>query len=185
MGKNKEALMPRKGTQIPILNILNIDQSLEFALSWEAEGNTHLEVLLRSSQALEAVAVLARETGLVVAAGTILQVSQLKEAVDAGAHLAVSPGFTIELAEAAAGIGVPLIPGVHTPSEIQFARENGLRLLKFFPASMGGVQYLKEIAPVFPDVEFIPSGGVGPQTFQQFLELENVRAVGGRWMLPK
>lgn len=185
MASHNEKLLPPQGAQIPLLDISTIDAAVEFAKDWQKAGHSHVEVLMRSDNALEAVRELVAQTELIVAAGTILSTDQLREAVNAGAHLAVSPGFTQALAEEAERLGLPLIPGVHTPSEIQSARSAGLRLLKFFPASLGGTQYLSVIGPVFPDIEFIPSGGVRKENFAEFLALPNVRAVGGRWMLPR
>lgn len=183
MFDSNDSRLPPKGAQIPLLGISSIDEALVFANQWQSAGNTHVEVLLRSENALEAIRTLVAKTDLRVAAGTILEPHQLDEAVAAGAHLAVSPGTTAGVLSRALELGIPLIPGVHSPSEVQFARSQGLRLLKFFPASLGGTQFLAEIAPVFPDVEFIPSGGVREDNFREFLSLSNVRAVGGRWML--
>ena len=183
MSENTNEKMPPKGAQIPLLDVTSVDEVLEFAKNWEANGKTHVEVLLRSDNALNAIATIRKETGLCVAAGTILDVGQLIDAAQAGAHLAISPGLLPKLVLKALDEGIPIIPGVHSPSEIQLARSMGLHLLKFFPASIGGVQFLREIEPVFPDIMFIPSGGVRKENYQEFLSLNNVRAVGGRWML--
>ena len=115
---------------------------------------------------------------------TVLNEAQAEEALAAGASFLVSPGLSPGLARWAEALGLPYLPGVATPTEVQEALALGLRLLKFFPAeAMGGVRTLKAYAPVFPGVRFVPTGGIGPETLEAYLALENVLACGGSWLL--
>ncbi|GAA6735009.1 bifunctional 4-hydroxy-2-oxoglutarate aldolase/2-dehydro-3-deoxy-phosphogluconate aldolase [Thermus oshimai] len=149
---------------------------LEAGFSW-------MEVTLRTPLALEAIRRL-RALGLEVGAGTVLNEAQAEEALAAGASFLVSPGLSPGLARWAEAQGLPYLPGVATPTEVQEALALGLRLLKFFPAeAMGGVRTLKAYAPVFPGVRFVPTGGIGPETLEAYLALENVLACGGSWLL--
>jgi 2-dehydro-3-deoxyphosphogluconate aldolase/(4S)-4-hydroxy-2-oxoglutarate aldolase len=123
--------------------------------------------------------------GGVVGAGTVLDAAQAQAAVEAGAKFLVSPGATPTLIDAAAALGVPLLPGVATASEAMAARERGLRLLKFFPAGpAGGPAYLKALASPLQDIRFCPTGGVGPENALDYLTLPNVICVGGSWVAP-
>jgi 2-dehydro-3-deoxyphosphogluconate aldolase/(4S)-4-hydroxy-2-oxoglutarate aldolase len=106
--------------------------------------------------------------------------------VDCGARFAVSPGFLPELAEAAAALELPFLPGVATATELMMAQAHGLETLKFFPAqAAGGVALLKALQAPFPEVAFCPTGGIGPDNAPAYLKLPNVAAVGGSWMVPK
>lgn len=146
-------------------------------------GFAWVEVTLRTPQALEALRRL-RALGLKVGAGTVLKVEQAEEALEAGALFLVSPGLDEGLVRWAEAQGVPYLPGVATPTEVQRALALGLTLLKFFPAeALGGVRVLQAYAPVFPGVRFVPTGGIGPENLQAYLALENVLACGGSWLL--
>ncbi|MEM9056981.1 MAG: bifunctional 4-hydroxy-2-oxoglutarate aldolase/2-dehydro-3-deoxy-phosphogluconate aldolase, partial [Pseudomonadota bacterium] len=108
---------------------------------------------------------------------------QLRAVADAGARFAVSPGFSTALVRAAASTGVPLLPGVLTPSELLAALDSGLDTLKFFPAEAGGgVPTLKALAGPFADVRFCPTGGIGLDNAADYLALDSVACVGGSWI---
>jgi 2-dehydro-3-deoxyphosphogluconate aldolase / (4S)-4-hydroxy-2-oxoglutarate aldolase len=98
----------------------------------------------------------------------------------------VSPGYTSRAGRACRDIGLPLLPGVATASEVMAAMADGLRFLKFFPATAaGGIPMLKALAGPFPDVAFCPTGGITPETAPQFLALPNVKVCGGSWLTPQ
>ncbi|WP_337845139.1 bifunctional 4-hydroxy-2-oxoglutarate aldolase/2-dehydro-3-deoxy-phosphogluconate aldolase [Thermus sp.] len=146
-------------------------------------GFSLMEVTLRTPLALEAIRRL-RVLDLEVGAGTVLNEAQAEEALAAGASFLVSPGLSLDLARWAEARGLPYLPGVATPTEVQEALSLGLSLLKFFPAeAMGGVRTLKAYAPIFPGVRFVPTGGIGPEGLEAYLALENVLACGGSWFL--
>jgi 2-dehydro-3-deoxyphosphogluconate aldolase/(4S)-4-hydroxy-2-oxoglutarate aldolase len=149
-------------------------------------GLTCIEVTFRTLAAAEAIAAItAKLPGTFVGAGTVRTVSQAETAIAAGAQFLVAPGLTPAVAATARARGIPLLPGVCTPTEIERAAGFGLRLLKFFPAeAAGGVAYLKALAGPFRDVLFVPTGGIGTGNLAAYLELPVVAACGGSWMAP-
>ncbi len=177
-------------TSVPVLPVLTVEraeQAVPLARALAAGGLTVLEVTLRSTAALEAIR---RIRGAVpeveVGAGTVTRPSDLAAVRDAGGAFAVSPGLTGELAVAAGGEGLPLLPGVMTPSEALAARERGFSLLKLFPAGpAGGIALLKALHGPLPDLAFCPTGGIGARTFRDYLALPNVVCVGGSWVAPR
>ena len=107
------------------------------------------------------------------------------QAIDAGAEFIVSPGVTDSLIDAAIASGVPILPGVITPSEVMKLLEKGITAMKFFPAeAAGGIPMLKSIGAPLPQVTFCPTGGVNPKNAPEYLALSNVSCVGGSWMAP-
>jgi 2-dehydro-3-deoxyphosphogluconate aldolase/(4S)-4-hydroxy-2-oxoglutarate aldolase len=122
----------------------------------------------------------------IVGVGTLTQPEEFAAARDAGAVFGVSPGLTQALIDAAISSGLPLLPGVMTPSEVMRAREAGFRQLKLFPAvPAGGVGMLNAIAGPLADITFCPTGGISEATAPQFLACKNVACVGGSWLTPK
>jgi 2-dehydro-3-deoxyphosphogluconate aldolase/(4S)-4-hydroxy-2-oxoglutarate aldolase len=116
----------------------------------------------------------------------LTQADEFAASRDAGAVFGVSPGLTPALIAAAKASGLPLLPGVMTPSEVMAAREQGFRQLKLFPAvPAGGIGMLNAIAGPLGDVTFCPTGGISIETAPQFLKLKNVACVGGSWLTPK
>jgi 2-dehydro-3-deoxyphosphogluconate aldolase/(4S)-4-hydroxy-2-oxoglutarate aldolase len=112
-------------------------------------------------------------------------VEQAQRVVAAGVRFVVSPGFDPEIVDWCLRQGVPVMPGVATPTEITAALKKGLRILKFFPAEqLGGVRMLKALADPFGGVNFVPTGGINPSNLAEYLSLPNVHACGGSWMVP-
>ena len=172
---------------IPVIVIDDLAHAVPMARALCEGGIRVLEVTLRTPPALDAVRAIAREVpDAIVGVGTVTSASQFAEAKDAGARFAVSPGFTAELAFAARGAGMPLLPGVMTPADVISALGHGFRQLKFFPAQQaGGIAMLKALGGPFPEVRFCPTGGISVETAPQFLALPNVVCVGGSWLTPK
>lgn len=113
----------------------------------------------------------------------MLTVEQVGKAVDAGAKFIVAPGFNPRVVDFCIGQGIPVVPGISSPTEIEFALERGLEVLKFFPAgAAGGLDYLKAIAAPYKGVQFIPTGGVDPANLKDYLSFDRVHAVGGTWI---
>jgi 2-dehydro-3-deoxyphosphogluconate aldolase/(4S)-4-hydroxy-2-oxoglutarate aldolase len=122
----------------------------------------------------------------IVGAGTIRSVADARAALDAGCRFGVSPGYRRDIGIACQDIGLPLLPGVATASEVMAANADGHGFLKFFPATAaGGIPMLKALAGPFADVVFCPTGGITPETAPQFLSLPNVRVCGGSWLTPQ
>ncbi len=142
------------------------------------------EVTLRTPRAAEVLTVMARDPRLVAGAGTVLTVAQVDAAIDAGATYIVTPGYSRDVVRAGQDRGIPVIPGVATPTEIQMALADGITLVKFFPAeAIGGTRALSAIAAPFPMLRFIPTGGITPGSLDSYLALPSVAAVGGSWMV--
>ncbi|GAA9628716.1 bifunctional 4-hydroxy-2-oxoglutarate aldolase/2-dehydro-3-deoxy-phosphogluconate aldolase [Helicobacter pylori] len=172
---------------IPVVVIENIKDAVPLAQSL-VEGGIHIiEVTLRSSCALEAIELIAKNVPKMrVGAGTILNPTQLEQAQNRGAEFLISPGLTIKLLEYAKKKDMPLIPGVSSSSEVMQALELGYNALKFFPAEYcGGVKLLNAFNGPFKEVKFCPTGGISADNMRSYLNLENVLCVGGSWLTPK
>ncbi|GAA6866024.1 bifunctional 4-hydroxy-2-oxoglutarate aldolase/2-dehydro-3-deoxy-phosphogluconate aldolase [Helicobacter pylori] len=172
---------------IPVVVIEDIKDAVPLAQSL-IEGGIHIiEVTLRSSCALEAIELVAKNVPKMhVGAGTILNPTQLEQAQNRGAEFLISPGLTIKLLEHAKKKDMPLIPGVSSSSEVMQALELGYSALKFFPAEYcGGVKLLNAFNGPFKGVKFCPTGGISADNMHSYLNLENVLCVGGSWLTPK
>ena len=172
---------------IPVLTVRDVEDGIAQARALVAGGLFAIEVTLRTSAALDAIAAIAKHVpGAHVGTGTIVEVHQIDEAVKAGARFLVSPGASPKLAAAAAAAPIPFLPGVATPSEAMALRDLGFRALKLFPAeAVGGAKLLASISAPLPDLMFCPTGGIDLARAPSYLALPNVLCVGGSWMLPK
>ncbi|MFG2677751.1 bifunctional 4-hydroxy-2-oxoglutarate aldolase/2-dehydro-3-deoxy-phosphogluconate aldolase [Streptomyces sp. NPDC048392] len=172
---------------VPVVVVDDLADAVPLARALVAGGLPAIEVTLRTPAALGAIRAIAGEVpGAVVGAGTVITPEQVGEVVAAGAGFLVSPGWTDVLLEAMRASGVPFLPGVSTASEVVALLERGVREMKFFPAeAAGGTAYLKALAAPLPQARFCPTGGIGPASAPEYLELPNVGCVGGSWMLPK
>jgi len=177
----------RAGPVIPVIVIEDEAHAVPLARALAAGGVRVLEVTLRTPAALAAVRAIVQEApDAMVGVGTITRPEQFAASRAAGARFGVSPGLTPLLIEAARTSGLPLLPGVMTPSEVIAARAAGFREMKLFPAQQaGGIEMLNALAGPFPDVTFCPTGGVTAETAPEFLALPNVGCVGGSWLTPK
>lgn len=177
----------RASPVIPVIAIDDIEHAVPLAKALVEGGIRVLEVTLRTAHGLPAIRAIAEQVpGAVVGVGTLTQPEEFAAARDAGAVFGVSPGLTPRLIEAAKSSGLPLLPGVMSPSEVMAAREAGFRQLKLFPAvPAGGVGMLNAIAGPLPDVMFCPTGGISQENAAQFLACGNVACVGGSWLAPK
>ncbi len=170
---------------IPVLVVGDAARAEGLATALVAGGLPVLEVTLRTPAALQVITEMAKVTGGHVGAGTVLTPDDAKRAQDAGASFAVAPGATERLGRACEEIGLPLLPGAVTASEVMRAMEMGFSMLKFFPAeAAGGAKSLKSLAGPLPQVSFCPTGGVSIQNAPDYLALPNVTCVGGSWIAP-
>ena len=176
----------RVGPVIPVIVIEEIAHAVPLAKALVAGGVRVLEVTLRTDVGLEAIRAIAREVDdAIVGVGTISRPEHFNQAIEAGARFGVSPGLTGDLIRAAQASGLPLLPGVMTPSDVIAARNAGFVALKLFPAQQaGGIGMLKAMGGPFPDVTFCPTGGVTAESASSFLALSNVGCVGGSWLTP-
>ncbi|MHA6523044.1 bifunctional 4-hydroxy-2-oxoglutarate aldolase/2-dehydro-3-deoxy-phosphogluconate aldolase [Tessaracoccus sp. G1721] len=170
---------------IPVVVINQAERAAALGEALVAGGIPIAEVTFRTEAAPEAIRRMSANPALLVGAGTVLSVAQVDQAVDAGARFIVSPGFSAAVVQRAQHHGLPVFPGAVTPSEIMAALDLGLTTLKFFPANIyGGAAALKALGAPFPQVRFIPTGGVSAANLETYLTLPNVAAVGGSWMVP-
>ncbi|GAA8356223.1 bifunctional 4-hydroxy-2-oxoglutarate aldolase/2-dehydro-3-deoxy-phosphogluconate aldolase [Helicobacter pylori] len=172
---------------VPVVVIEDLNDAVPLAQSLIEGGIPIIEVTLRSSCALEAIELIAKNVPKMrVGAGTILNSAQLEQAQNRGAEFLISPGLTIKLLEHAKKKDMPLIPGVSSSSEVMQALEWGYHALKFFPAEYcGGVKLLNAFNGPFKGVKFCPTGGISADNMRSYLNLENVLCVGGSWLTPK
>lgn len=171
---------------IPVIVLHDVAHAVPMARALVAGGVRMLEVTLRTPQALACMEAIARDVPeAVVGAGTVRTPADAQAAALAGAQFAVSPGYTHAVGQACRDVGLALLPGVATGSEIMMALDDGFTELKFFPAlQAGGAAMLKAWSGPFFDVQFCPTGGVTPQNAPELLTLPNVVCVGGSWLVP-
>jgi len=174
------------GPVIPVIVLERLGDAVPLARALVEGGVRVLEVTLRTPVALECIEAIASQVPeALVGAGTVRSPADARRARAAGACFAVSPGYTSEVAAACRDSGLPLLPGVATPSEVMQAQSEGHDFLKFFPATAaGGVPMLKALGGPFPDVRFCPTGGITARTAPDFLALANVPVCGGSWLTP-
>lgn len=174
------------GPVIPVIVIHRLEDAVPMAQALVEGGVKVLEVTLRTPVALQCMEAIARHVpGAILGAGTVRSMADAQAAKDAGCTFAVSPGYTSQIGQACRAIGLPLLPGTATGSEVMQANADRYFFLKFFPAMQaGGLAMLKALAGPFTDVVFCPTGGISLETAPQFLALDNVVVVGGSWLTP-
>ncbi len=175
------------GPVIPVIVIQRLADAVPLARALLAGGVKVLEITLRTPVALECMrAIAAAVPEAIVGAGTLRSVDDARVALAAGCRFGVSPGYGRDIGLACKQMGLPLLPGVATASEVMAANADGFSFLKFFPATAaGGIPMLKALAGPFADVVFCPTGGITPETAPQFLALPNVKVCGGSWLTPQ
>lgn len=170
---------------VPVVAIGRAQDGPRLGAALTDAGLPCAEITLRTAAAIEAIELMrAAQPELLVGAGTVLSVEQADRAIDAGAQFIVMPGFGAEVVARCIARGVPVYPGVVTPTEVMRALDAGVTDLKFFPAgTSGGLAHLKALAGPFPSVRFIPTGGIGLADLAAYLASPSVLAVGGSWMV--
>ena len=178
--------LANEGPVIPVVVIADAAHAVPMARALFEGGIRVVEVTLRTPAAIAAIAAIARAIPeVIVGAGTVRSDADARAALGAGARFAVSPGYSARVAAACRAIGLALLPGVATASEVMQAADDGFRFLKFFPASAaGGTAMLKAWSSVFADVSFCPTGGITAASAPDYLALANVKVVGGSWLTP-
>ncbi|APV37358.1 MULTISPECIES: bifunctional 4-hydroxy-2-oxoglutarate aldolase/2-dehydro-3-deoxy-phosphogluconate aldolase [Acinetobacter] len=175
------------GPVIPVLAFDSAEQGEHVSRALHAGGVKVLEITLRTAAGLAAIERASQlADDIVVGVGTITKPEHCAQAKKAGAQFGVSPGLTKDLHLAAQDAGLPLLPGVMTPSDLIQAIELGYDMVKFFPAQQaGGVAMLQAFYGPFPNLRFCPTGGITVETAPDFLKQPNVVCVGGSWLTPK
>ena len=170
---------------VPVVAVDRDVDAVPIANALAVGGLACIEVTFRTEAAAASIRRIRRELPeVVILAGTVLSVEQVDAAIAAGAAAVVAPGFNPVVVERCLERGIPIVPGIATPTELEMALRYGLRVIKFFPAEpLGGIPYLKALAGPYPGVGFIPTGGVGPGNLAAYIDLVNVVAVGGTWLV--
>jgi 2-dehydro-3-deoxyphosphogluconate aldolase / (4S)-4-hydroxy-2-oxoglutarate aldolase len=168
---------------VPVAAIHDSDQTEALAGALLHAGLPCLEITFRTAAAADAIRRASRIKDLLVGAGTVLSPEQADAAAEAGAQFAVAPGTNPAVVERCRVLGLPFFPGAATPSEIERARALGARTVKLFPAaSIGGPGFVRAVSAVYPDMCFIPTGGIGPETLAEYTRLSSVLACAGSWI---
>lgn len=171
---------------VPLLHIEDIEDAVPLAKTFVDAGLPVLEIALRTKVAAHAIRRIIDEVpDAVPCAGNVMTPHDLNIAVGAGAKLALSPGSSTELLEAAVAQQTPFVPGIATPTELMHVISKGFHVVKFFPASpFGGADTLRAYTAPFPRVRFMPTGGTSEIDYDHWLRVPSVIAVGGAWLAP-
>lgn len=170
---------------VPVVVFNDVSETMP-KLTALASGGIHAaEITFRTACAAEAIRLaVERFPHMAIGAGTVVNAEQCRQAIAAGAQFIVSPGMAEDAAAVCAQENVPYLPGCVTPTEIVRARAMGFDIIKFFPAGVyGGLKAIQALAPVFPGLRFVPTGGVDLKNLAEFLACPAVAAVGGSFMM--
>jgi 2-dehydro-3-deoxyphosphogluconate aldolase/(4S)-4-hydroxy-2-oxoglutarate aldolase len=169
---------------IPVLEIDSVERAVPLVEALHAGGLPVAEITLRTDAALDAIRSIAREgREVIVGAGTVINREQAEAACEAGARFLVSPGLVEDVVIWAEENKIPLLAGAVTPTEMIHAINMGLNILKFFPAeAVGGLNAIKAMSDPFPQLSFIPTGGIRLENLSEYLQMKKIYAVGGSWM---
>ena len=170
---------------IPVVVIDSVEKT-EAVIGALSEGGINIaEITFRTACAAEAIKLASQKfPDMQIGAGTVINLKQCKQAIESGARFIVSPGLSAEVAKYCKRKNIPYYPGCVTPTEIIKAIDLGLNIIKFFPSNVYGVlKALKALAAPFPQIKFIPTGGIDEGNLKEFLDFEKVYAVGGSFMM--
>ena len=170
---------------VPVVVIQKIEDTIPTLQALCDGGVPVAEITFRTACAEDAIRQgVAAFPNMLIGAGTVINLEQAKKAIDAGAKFIVSPGLSVEVAEYCNEKDIPYLPGCVTPTEIMQAISLGLTTLKFFPANVyGGLQAIKALSAPFPQIRFLPTGGVDLSNICEFLACDKIAAVGGSFMM--
>ena len=170
---------------IPVVVIKELSETARIMKALRASGINNAEITFRTACAKDAIALASKEfPDMLIGAGTVINAKQCNEALEAGAKFIVSPGLSPAVAEICKANNVPYYPGCVTPTEIMQALELGIEVVKFFPANIyGGLKALKALSAPFPQIKFIPTGGVDRSNIEEFLAFDKVYAIGGSFFV--
>ena len=172
---------------VPVVVLDKVEDAIPTAKAMAAGGVDTMEITFRTPCAPEAIKAVAENCpDMLVGAGTILNLTQCKQAVEMGAKFIVSPGFDAEVVGWCIENGIAVCPGCVTPTEIMGALKHGLKMVKFFPANVyGGLNAMKNLAGPLVGIKFLPTGGVNSSNIAEYISAHFIHAVGGSWVCPK
>lgn len=171
---------------VPVIKIDDVEKAVPLAKALMEGGIPCAEITFRTAQGEEAIRRVAGELpDILLGAGTVLTTEQVDRAIDAGAKFIVSPGLNPKVVAYCVEKGIPVTPGCSSPSDIERALEFGLDVIKFFPAEQsGGLNFIKAVAAPYPNVRFMPTGGINAGNISNYLAYDKIVACGGSWMVP-
>ncbi len=174
-----------KSRCIPVVVIKELEQTKTILSALQNYGINCAEITFRTACARDAIALAVKEfPDMNVGAGTVVNTEQCLQALEAGAKFIVSPGLSVEVAKICIQRDIPYYPGCVTPTEIMTAMDLGLKIVKFFPANVyGGLKAIKALSGPFPQIKFIPTGGVNMDNIDEFLACDKIHAVGGSFFV--
>jgi 2-dehydro-3-deoxyphosphogluconate aldolase/(4S)-4-hydroxy-2-oxoglutarate aldolase len=169
---------------VPVVKIDDAEKAVPLARALAAGGIPCAELTFRTAQGEEAIRRISKEAPEVLAgAGTVLTTDQVDRAINAGAKFIVSPGLNPKVVAYCIKKGIPVTPGCANPSDIEQALELGLEVVKFFPAEQaGGLDYIKAISAPYPNLKFMPTGGINAANIARYIAFDKILACGGSWM---
>ena len=171
---------------LPVISLSGVEKAEPLATALIDGGLPVAEITLRTDSALAGISKLADKQDFLVGAGTVHSAEQARQAADAGARFIVTPGINPKTVTYCLDKGIPVYPGISSPTDLETAMELGLSVVKFFPAELnGGVKMLKALQGPYEQMKFVPTGGINLSNLQSYLELESVVACGGSWMVKK
>ena len=172
---------------IPVATIENPVDALPLGQALIEAGLPLIEITFRTQAAEQAISILSENLpDLLIGAGTVLKIEQIKKSIRAGAQFIVTPGFNPKIVDYCIKQKILIIAGVNSPTFVEWALEKNLRLVKFFPANLsGGPEMLKSLSGPYPEMKFLPTGGININNLIEYLNLSNVLACGGSWMVKK
>ncbi len=169
---------------VPVIKIDDVEKAVPLARALAEGGIPCAEITFRTAQGEEAIRRITKEVpGVLVGAGTVLTSGQVDRAIDAGAKFIVSPGLNPKVVAHCLEKNIPVTPGCACPSDIEQALEFGLDVVKFFPAEQaGGLEYIKAVSAPYPNLKFMPTGGINAGNIARYIAFEKILACGGSWM---
>jgi len=169
---------------VPVIKIDDVEKAVPLARALIAGNIPCAEITFRTAQGEEAIRRIAKEApGILLGAGTVLTTDQVDRAIAAGAQFIVSPGLNPKVVAHCVQKKIPITPGCANPSDIEQALEFNLDVVKFFPAEQaGGLEYIKAVAAPYPNVKFMPTGGINAENIVRYIAFEKILACGGSWM---
>ena len=170
---------------VPVVVIKELSETDKILTALKNNGIHCAEITFRTACAAEAIAYAVKNyPDMEIGAGTVINAQQCRQALEAGATFIVSPGLSPAVAEVCKENNIPYYPGCVTPTEIMAALELGITTVKFFPANVyGGLKALKALSAPFPQVKFIPTGGVDRSNIDEFLAFDKIAAIGGSFFV--
>ena len=170
---------------VPVVVLNNVNDAVPTAKALLAGGINVMEITFRTAAAPECIERVAEEVPeMIFGAGTVINPKQVRQAVSAGAKFIVSPGSDADTIAEANLLSVPIVPGVVTPSEIMLGLKLGVKTFKFFPAeAYGGLRTIKNLCGPFPQIKFVPTGGINQSNAEEYLKHPRIQAIGGSWMV--